>query len=108
MLAGLNRDLLDPRTYGSIAYLLVAGVLGTAEFVFLVTAISSGVGLAVTLVGTPILIVSVYAWGWLAEVERRVIHALTLAAGWLVVGGLWHRHSAAKVEAAPAAEAVPA
>jgi signal transduction histidine kinase len=77
VLAGLNRDLLDPRTYGSIAYLLVAGVLGTAEFVFLVTAISTGVGLAVTLVGIPILIVSVYAWGWLAEVERRVIHALT-------------------------------
>jgi signal transduction histidine kinase len=77
VLARLNRDLLDPRTYGSIAYLLAAGVLGTAEFVFLVTAISTGVGLAVTLVGIPILIVSVYAWGWLAEVERRVIHALT-------------------------------
>jgi signal transduction histidine kinase len=77
VLARLNRDLLDPRTYGSIAYLFAAGILGTAEFVFLVTAISSGVGLAVTLVGIPILIVSVYAWGWLAEVERRVIHALT-------------------------------
>jgi signal transduction histidine kinase len=77
VLARLNRDLLDPRTYGSIAYLLAAGVLGTAEFVFLVTAISTGVGLAVTLVGIPILIVSVYAWGWLAEVERRVIQVLT-------------------------------
>jgi len=73
----VNKELLSPRTYGSIAYLLAAGVLGTAEFVFLVTGISLGVGLTVTLVGIPILIACVYAWGWLAELERRVIHALT-------------------------------
>ena len=77
MIDRVNKELLSPRTYGSIAYLLAAGVLGTAEFVFLVTGISLGVGLTVTLVGIPILIACVYAWGWLAELERRVIHALT-------------------------------
>jgi signal transduction histidine kinase len=77
VIARLNRDLVDPRTYTRIAYLLVAGVFGVVEFTFLVTALSTGVGLAVTLIGIPILIASVYAWGWLAEIERRTIGALT-------------------------------
>jgi signal transduction histidine kinase len=75
--ARLNRDLLHPLTYTRIAYLLLAGVFGTAWFVILVTVLSVGVGLAVTLVGIPILIASVYAWGWLAEFERRAIGTLT-------------------------------
>ena len=77
MLVRLDNDLFDPRTYGRIAYLLSAGALGLIEFVFLVTAISVGVGLAVTLIGIPILIGSVYAWGWLADLERRIIFSLT-------------------------------
>jgi signal transduction histidine kinase len=77
VIARLNRDLINPRTYTRIAYLLLAGVLGTIEFIFLVTALSVGVGLAVTLIGIPILIASVYAWGWIAGVERRVIGTLT-------------------------------
>jgi signal transduction histidine kinase len=96
VIARLNRDLLDPRTYTRIAYLLLAGVLGTIEFVFLVTALSTGVGLAVTLVGIPILIGSVYAWGWLAEIERSAIGALTgnrIASPYrpLPEGGWWDR-----------------
>jgi signal transduction histidine kinase len=75
--ARLKRELFDPRTYGRIGYLLVAGLLGITEFVFLVVAISVGVGLAITLIGIPILILSVYAWGGLAEGERRIIAALT-------------------------------
>jgi signal transduction histidine kinase len=73
----LRTELLNPRTYGRIAYLLLAGCLGTLEFVFLVTGLALGVGLAVTLIGIPILIACVYAWGGLAEAERRIIHALT-------------------------------
>jgi signal transduction histidine kinase len=75
--ARLQRELVNPRTYGRIGYLLVAGLLGVTEFVFLVVAISLGVGLAITLIGIPILILSVYAWGGLAEGERRIIAALT-------------------------------
>jgi signal transduction histidine kinase len=77
MIAWLRRELVDPRTYGRIGYLLLAGLLGVTEFVFLVVAISLGVGLAITLIGIPILILSVYAWGGLAEGERRIIAALT-------------------------------
>jgi signal transduction histidine kinase len=77
VIARLQRELVDPRTYGRIGYLIAAGVLGVVEFVFLVTVISLGVGLAVTLIGIPILIGAVYAWGLLAEGERRVIGALT-------------------------------
>jgi signal transduction histidine kinase len=96
MIARLARDLVDPRTYARIAYLLLAGVLGTVWFVFLVTVLSLGVGLAVTLVGIPILIGSVYAWGWLAEIERRTIGALTgnvIASPYrpLPEGGWWGR-----------------
>src|ERR671914_2261723 len=91
-----NSDVFDPRTYGRIAYLLLAGALGIAEFTFLVTAISVGVGLAVTLIGIPILIATVYAWGWLAGVERRIISTLTgtqIASPYrpLPEGGWWER-----------------
>jgi signal transduction histidine kinase len=77
VIARLRRELVDPHTYGRIGYLLVAGLLGVTEFVFLVVAISLGVGLAITLIGIPILVLSVYAWGGLAEGERRIIAALT-------------------------------
>jgi signal transduction histidine kinase len=72
-----RQEMLDPHTYGRIGYLLAAGVLGTVEFVFLVTAISVGVGLAITLIGIPILLGTVYAWGGFAEAERRLIGVLT-------------------------------
>jgi signal transduction histidine kinase len=92
----LASDLLDRRTYGRIAYLLLAGALGIVEFTFLVTAISTGVGLAVTLIGIPILIGTVYAWGWLAGVERGIIGSLTgsrVASPYrpLPEGGWWER-----------------
>ena len=70
------RDLFDGRTYGRILYLLLALPLGIAEFIFLVTTISLGVGLLVTLVGVPILIATVYAWRWIAQLERQLIGVL--------------------------------
>ena len=73
----LERDILNPCTYGGIAYLLLALPLGIAEFTFLATAISVGAGLAITLIGIPILIATVYAWRWIAQLERRLIEALT-------------------------------
>jgi signal transduction histidine kinase len=47
-----------------------------AEFVFLVTAISFGFGTAITLIGIPVLIGTVYAWRWVAQFERRLIRDL--------------------------------
>jgi signal transduction histidine kinase len=75
--ARFARDLLDPRTYGRISYLLLALPLGIVEFTFLMTAVSVGLGTAVTLIGIPVLIFTVYAWRWVAGVERRLIGALT-------------------------------
>ena len=77
MIAQLARDILHPRTYGRIGYLLLALPLGVVEFAFLVTAISLGLGTAVTLIGIPILVATVYAWRWLAGVERSLIGVLT-------------------------------
>jgi signal transduction histidine kinase len=77
MRAWLEKSIFDPRTYGGIAYLLLALPLGIAEFVFLITALSLGAGLAITLIGIPILIATVFAWRWVAQLERRLIGALT-------------------------------
>jgi len=70
------RSILDARTYGRILYLVLALPLGVAEFTFLVTAISFGFSTAITLIGIPVLIGSVYAWRWLADLERRLIGSL--------------------------------
>ena len=44
-----------PQSYLNIAYLLLAFPLGTFYFVFLVTGLSLGVGLSITLLGIPLL-----------------------------------------------------
>jgi signal transduction histidine kinase len=72
----LVRPIFDVRTYGRILYLLLALPLGVAEFSFLVTAISFGFGTAITLIGIPVLVGTVWAWRWLAELERRLIGRL--------------------------------
>jgi hypothetical protein len=58
----LVRPIFDARTYGRILYLLLALPLGVAEFTFLVTAISFGFGTAITLIGIPVLIGTIWAW----------------------------------------------
>jgi signal transduction histidine kinase len=73
----LARDILTPTTYGRIGYLLIALPLGIAWFTFLVTAISVGLGTAITLVGIPILVGTMFAWRWIATLERRLIGTLT-------------------------------
>ena len=73
----LAADILAPLTYGRIAYLLIALPLGIVWFTCLVAAISLGLGTAITLVGIPILLATMYAWRWAAQLERRLIGALT-------------------------------
>ncbi len=72
----LIRPIFDVRTYGRIAYMLIALPLGVVEFSVLVTAISFGVGTAITLIGIPVLIGTVWAWRWIAELERGLIARL--------------------------------
>ena len=45
---------------------MIALPLGIAWFTFLVTAISVGLGTAITLIGIPILVGTLFAWRWLA------------------------------------------
>ena len=56
--------------------MLLALPLGVVEFSFLVTAISFGIGTAITLIGIPVLIGTVWAWRWIAELERALIGRL--------------------------------
>jgi signal transduction histidine kinase len=72
----LLRPIVEARTYRRILYLLLALPLGVVEFSFLVTALSFGFGTAITLIGIPVLVATVWAWRWLADLERRVIRSL--------------------------------
>jgi hypothetical protein len=65
-----------PQTYRNLFYLAVAFPLGVAYFVVLVTGFSLGVGLAVTLVGIPILLATVWLVRALSLVERRLATTL--------------------------------
>jgi signal transduction histidine kinase len=76
MIARLVEDIRSPRTYGGILYLLLAFPLGLAEFCALVTGISTGLGLAITLIGIPILFAMLYLWRWMAQGERFLIGQL--------------------------------
>jgi len=68
--------IIEARTYRRILYLLLALPLGVIEFSVLVTALSFGFGTAITLIGIPVLVASVWAWRWMAQVERGLIARL--------------------------------
>ena len=70
------QDIRTPQTYGRILYLLLAFPLGLIEFCVLVIGISTGLGLAITLIGIPILIAMIYLWRWMAQGERYAIGRL--------------------------------
>ncbi len=58
-------------TWRGNTYLLASFPVGIATFVFLVTGISIGIGLAIVWVGVPILMAMLAASRWLARFERR-------------------------------------
>ncbi|MDX6301422.1 MAG: hypothetical protein QOF53_2636 [Nocardioidaceae bacterium] len=63
--------LLDPATYRSSLHLLADLAIGTATFSVFVTLLALSAGLAVTLVGIPILVVTLLLARGLGSVERR-------------------------------------
>lgn len=73
---GLFHFLVARQTYRNLAYLLLAFPLGLAYFIFLVTGFSVGIGLAVTLVGIPILVAMLTATWGLAAFERHLANRL--------------------------------
>jgi hypothetical protein len=64
--------IADHRTYLAILYLLLSFPLGIFYFVFLVTGLSLGLGLIITLVGVPILVGVIAGSYGLAAFERSM------------------------------------
>jgi signal transduction histidine kinase len=58
-------------TWRELAYLLLGFVMSIATFAVVVTLVSLGVSLLVTLVGVPILLATAYVNRWFADLERR-------------------------------------
>lgn len=72
-----QRMVRDPRTYLRILYLLLAFPLGILYFTVIITGISAGFGLAIVIVGLPILVLTMLCWLLFARVERELaIHLL--------------------------------
>ena len=70
------RPFFARETYLGLAYALLGLPLGTFYFVFLVTGLSVGLGLAVTVVGIPILVLTIVACRGLAQLERTLAASL--------------------------------
>jgi hypothetical protein len=89
----------DRRTWQVAAYLALGLPLGVLGFVLLVTGFSLGLGLLVTLLGIPVLVVTVLVARTLASFERRLAWSLLdapmpLGGGRIPdepVRGLWRR-----------------
>ena len=63
---------VDPRSYVNIFYILLSFPLGIFYFIFLVTCVSLGVGLAVIWVGIPILLLVLGGSWLLCKFERAL------------------------------------
>jgi len=86
--------IVKPKTWRSVGYLLLAFPLGIFYFVFLVTGLSLGFGLFITLLGIPILVGVLAAAYGMGEFERMATNLLldqdTPSSHRLAVsGGLW-------------------
>jgi hypothetical protein len=86
--------IVKPKTWRNVGYLLLAFPLGIFYFVFLVTGLSLGFGLFITLLGIPILVGVLAAAYGIGEFERTTTNLLfdqdTPPSHRLAVsGGLW-------------------
>jgi hypothetical protein len=84
-MSGLLGAYADRRTWQVAAYLALGLPLGVLGFVLLVTGLSLGLGLLVTLLGIPVLVATVLVARTLASFERRL--ASTLLAAPMPLGG---------------------
>jgi hypothetical protein len=94
------RTVLHPfverRTYLALLYSLLGLPLGIFYFIFIVTGLSLGAGLLITLVGIPILVLTLLCCRGLAQLERTLTASLLDAPMPRVVSGreeglLWRR-----------------
>jgi len=73
---GFFNVILKAQTYMNMLYLFLSFPLGLAYFIFLVTGLSVGIGLAITLVGIPILVLMMFAWRGLGRLEQMMTDGL--------------------------------
>ena len=91
--------VVNPQSYLNIAYLLLAFPLGILYFTLLVTGLSVGFGMVVTIVGIPIILL-VLGMSWiLCKFEREVAVAvlgeqIPAASNQLIAKGWWSRFKA--------------
>ncbi|MGH2534932.1 MAG: sensor histidine kinase [Thermomicrobiales bacterium] len=71
----LTERWLRPRPWTAAAFLAFNLGLGIVSFVVWVVLVAVGAGLAVTLIGLPILIITMYMWVGAARMERRRIES---------------------------------
>ncbi len=62
----------DHRTYAVLAYLLLGLPLGILDFTVVVTGLSVGLGMVVTLIGIPLLVATLLLVRALATLERDI------------------------------------
>ena len=68
--------LVDPHTYGSLFYMLLAMATGTFYFTWVVTGLSLSLGLAILIIGIPFFILFIGATRILALVEGRIVEVM--------------------------------
>jgi signal transduction histidine kinase len=68
--------LADRRTWTELLYALIALPLGIAGFVFVVVSLSVSIALAITLIGIPLLALTIVAARWLGAVYRGLGRSL--------------------------------
>jgi uncharacterized membrane protein len=68
--------LVDPHTYGSLFYMLLAMATGIFYFTWVVTGASLSLGLAILIIGIPFVILFIGATRILALVEGRIVEVM--------------------------------
>jgi signal transduction histidine kinase len=68
--------LLSVRTWTETVHLLADLAVGIATFTWTVTMLSLGAGLAITLIGIPLLVLTVVSGRWIGEIERARVRLL--------------------------------
>ena len=66
----------DPQTFRTATYLALGLVMGVFDFVVIVTGLSLGIGLAITIIGIPVLIATLAVARSLATLERGLARSL--------------------------------
>ena len=68
---------LSPKPWAAAAFFILSFALGIFWFIALATLISTGIGLAITLIGLPLLVATAIVWTWGAQAERLRIELFT-------------------------------